>query len=390
VLGTFGRGIYVVDDYSSLRDVSTESLSAAVKLYPTKDAISFVRRGPFGGTGKGSQGEAIFTAANPDYGAQITYSLKETFWTSKKDKRVEAQKAAEKANKPITYPTPADFIAEADEEPIVLGASIADASGRVWRVLTLPGSRGAHRVTWDMRGALDAPGDGATGTTGAAGARGAGGGGDAGAGDFGGRGAGSGAAVPPGKYTVTLVRREKGVNTPLAGPVSFNILHDPSATTTVADREANLAFRVQAQQLTRQISASVDAASAAKTKMDAIVKVIDQMPHAPTELAARARAVNARLALSIRVLRGDAINAARGEQVPVSIQSFAGNASPDGMLAPPTTTNREQYAIAAADFAVEYARLKPILTTEIPAIEQELERLGAPPTPGRIPEATSR
>ena len=270
---------------------------------------------------------------------------------------------------------------------MALGASIADASGRVWRVLTLPGSRGAHRVTWDMRGALDAPGDGASGA-GGAGAGAGGGGGGGGGGPFG--GAAAGAAVPPGKYTVTLVRREKGVQTTLAGPVSFSILHDPAATTTVADREANLAFRVQAQKLTRQIAASVEAAAAAKTKMDAIVKVIDQMPQAPKELAARARAVNARLALSIRALRGDAINAARGEQVPVSIQSFAGNASPDGMLAPPTTTNREQYAIAAADFALEYAKLKPVLTTEIPAIEQELERLGAPPTPGRIPEATSR
>ena len=69
-------------------------------------------------------------------------------------------------------------------------------------------------------------------------------------------GAGSGAPVPPGKYTVTLVRREKGVLTTLAGPVVFNILHDPVATTTVADRQANLEFQVQAQKLTRQISAA--------------------------------------------------------------------------------------------------------------------------------------
>ena len=60
----------------------------------------------------------------------------------------------------------------------------------------------------------------------------------------------------------------------------------------------------------------------------------------------------------------------------MSIQSFANNASPDGMLAPPTTTNREQYDIAAADFATEYAKLKPILTTEIPAIEQGTGAVG--------------
>ena len=134
VLGTFGRGIYIVDDYSRLRDVTTESLAAPATLYPMKDAVSFVRRGG----GRGSQGEALFLAANPEYGAQITYSLKETLWTSKKEKRIEAQRVAERAGKPITYPTPADFIAEAEEEPVVLGASIADASGRIWRVLTLP------------------------------------------------------------------------------------------------------------------------------------------------------------------------------------------------------------------------------------------------------------
>ena len=374
VLGTFGRGIFVVDDYSRLRDVTTASLAATATLYPVKDAMSFVRRSPFGGSGKGSQGEAIFSAANPDYGAAITYSLKETLWTSKKEKRVEAQRAAEKAGRPVVYPSAADFIAEAEEEAVVLGASIADASGRVWRVLTVPGSRGAHRVTWDLRGTLDAPGDGganaaATGSSG---------------GGFGGGGAG-GSPVPPGQYTVTLVRREQGAATTLAGPVSFNVLHDPAATTAVADRDANLTFRAQVQKLTRQISASLEAANAAKTKMDAIVKVLDQMPQAPKALTDRARDVNRRVTLSLRALRGDNINSARGEQVPVSIQSRAGNASPDGVLAAPTGTNRQEYDIAAADFVTEYAKLKPILTTEIAAIEQELDRIGAPPTPGRIP-----
>lgn len=376
VLGTFGRGIYVVDDYAALRSVTTASLATAATLYPVKDAVSFVRRGPFGGGGRGSQGEALFTADNRDYGVQLTWSLKETLWTSKKDKRIEAQKAAERAGKPISYPTPEDFIAEAEEEPVVLGASIADASGRIWRVLTLPVVRGLHRTTWDMRGALDAPGDGAT-PGGAGGGRGGSGGG--------GFGGGGGSAVPPGNYTVTLVRREKGVSTPLAGPVAFKILHDPEATTTVADREANLTFRAQAQKLSRQISAAIDGANTAHTKIEAIIRVVDQMPQSPKALADRVRDVEHRLELSLRALRGDAINSARGEQVPVSIQSHSGNASPDGMLAPPTTTNREQYDIAAADFAAEYARLKPILVTEIPAIEAELERLGAPPTPGRIP-----
>ena len=374
VLATFGRGIYVIDDYARLRDVTTETLAAAVTLYPVKDAVSFARRGIFGGTGTGSfQGDGLYSAANPEYGAAITYSLKDAVFTSRKDKRVQAQRTAERAGKPIVYPTPEDFLAEADEEAVVLGASIADAAGKVWRVLTIPGARGTHRVMWDLRGALDAPGE-ASAVTSAAGAPG------------GGRGGGSaGSPVPPGKYTVTLVRREMGVYTPISTPVSFSVLHDPAATTTVADREANLTFRTKAQALSRQVSSAVEAATAAKAKMEAIIKVLDQMPSAPKALTDKSRDVSRRLTLALRELRGDNVNSARGEPVPVSIQTHANNAIPGGMLNPPTTTNREQYDIAAADFKAEYEKLKPLLTTEIPAIEAELDRIGAPPTPGRLP-----
>ena len=371
VLGTFGRGIYVVDDYSRLRDVTSQTLAASAMLYPIKNATSYARRGTFGGAGRGSQGEALYGAANPDYGAVITYSLQETVFTSRKDKRVEAQRAAEKAGKAIAYPTAQDFIAESEEEPVVVGVSIADAAGKVWRVLTVPGTKGVGRVVWDLRGALDAPGDAATTAVGG------GGGGGGGGGAF--------SAVPPGTYTATLVRREKGVAAPMAPPTTFSVLHDPAATTTVADREANLTFRAQATKLSREVSSAIDAANTAKTKIDAIIRVLDQMPQAPAALGQRARSINQRVVASLRALRGDNINSARGEQVPVSIQGHAGNASPDGMLAPPTSTNREQYDIALSEFTAEYAKLKPLLTTELPELEQELTRIGALPTPGRIP-----
>ena len=315
-------------------------------------------------------------------------------WISRKDKRVAAERAADKAGKPITYPTADDFLAESEEEPVVLGASIADAQGRVWRVLTLPLSKGVHRVTWDLRGSLDAPGDGAGGGRGGGGGggRGGGGGGAAAAPPPAGGEDGApqapqapGNPVPPGKYTITLVRRQGGVGTPMGKPVSFSVLHDPAATTTVADREANLAFKSDAQKLTRRITSVVDAANTAKTKTDAIIRVLDQMPQAPKALADKARDIDHRLALSLRALRGDAVNQARGEQVPLSIQAHAQRASADGVLSAPSATAREQYDIAAADFAAEYTKLRPILVVDLPALEAELERIGAPPTPGRIP-----
>ena len=390
VLGTFGRSIYVVDDYSLLRSLTTETLAKAVHVFPVADVVSLVRRGQYGGGGKASQGETFFTAPNPETGASVVYTLKEQVWKSLKDKRIEAQRAAERDNKPIVYPTPADFLAEAAEEPITMAAQITDAQGRVWRLANIGGNRGVQRWTWDLRGSLETPSDPApTPGGGAAAGGGAGGGGGRGAGGGGGGGGGGGAAglavVPPGKYTVVIGKREKGVFTPSSTPVSFSVLQDPAATTTIADREANVAFRSQVAKLSQEVSQAADAATTARTKLAAIIRVLDQMPAAQAPLRTKARALDTQLLAILREINGDEINSARGEQVPVSIRTHVGASSPGGLLAPPSGSNREQYRIASEAFAAEWAKLKPILVTEMPALDAELDRIGAPATPGRLP-----
>ncbi len=41
VLGTFGRGFYVLDDYSALREVSAQALAAEAELFPLRHAYQF-------------------------------------------------------------------------------------------------------------------------------------------------------------------------------------------------------------------------------------------------------------------------------------------------------------------------------------------------------------
>jgi hypothetical protein len=38
VLGTFGRGFYILDDYSALREVNNESMAAEAELFPLRHA----------------------------------------------------------------------------------------------------------------------------------------------------------------------------------------------------------------------------------------------------------------------------------------------------------------------------------------------------------------
>ncbi len=389
VLGTFGRSIYVVDDYSVLRSIAPDALNQAIAVFAIPDAVSLVRRG---GDGKGNQGEALFTAPNPPNGTAISYSLKAAMFQTLRDKRLQAERDAERQGKPIRYPTPEDFVAEADEEPVGLAASIADEKGVIWRVMTLPATRGVHSVAWDLRGSNETPGDAGPGAP-TAGGRGGGGGG---------RGGGAGAAagergpapstctgcvpVPPGNYTMTLGKRERGVFSAIATPVTFAVLPDPTIVVTPADRQANIEFRQKQAKLSRQITQAVDAASTARTKTDAIIRVLNEMSSAPKALQEQARSIAQRLGEFLRTARGDDVNAARGEQVPVSVQAHIRNASPSGSTSPPTRTEVDQYDIAAAAFPPEYAKLKPILLVELPALDRELEKLGAPPTPGRIPD----
>jgi len=50
----------------------------------------------------------------------------------------------------------------------------------------------------------------------------------------------------------------------------------------------------------------------------------------------------------------------------------------------PTATAEEQVRIVEALFAAEQAKLKALVTTDIPALEREVEAAGAPYTAGRV------
>ena len=92
VVGTFGRGIYILDNYTPLRSITPEMLKQDA-LFPVKDALMYIQSQPLGGRGKSFQGESFYTADNPPFGATFTYYLKEELKT-KKAKRQEAERKA--------------------------------------------------------------------------------------------------------------------------------------------------------------------------------------------------------------------------------------------------------------------------------------------------------
>jgi photosystem II stability/assembly factor-like uncharacterized protein len=129
VLGTFGRGFYVLDDYSPLRDMNQKTLSSDAHLFPLRDAYLFNLTGSApAGSASISDLAGNFTTPNPPTGAVFTYLVN---------------------------------VQPEDEETLVL--LIRDTAGELVRELELDSSGGIQRVAWDLRGsrpAADAAGEG--------------------------------------------------------------------------------------------------------------------------------------------------------------------------------------------------------------------------------------
>ncbi|MEW5915927.1 MAG: glycosyl hydrolase, partial [Gemmatimonadota bacterium] len=369
VLGTFGRGIYVVDDYTPLRATTTQTLANAATLFQPRDAVMFIPTQHYGGRGKAFQGEMLWGGDNPPYGAVFTYYMKDALQTLKQ-KRVEAERAAERAGRPIRYPTPDELRAEAAEEAPTILLTISDSAGKAIRVVTGPTGRGMQRVAWDLRvpahtlpaARQPSPEE-----------------------QFFDQGP-AGPLVIPGKYSATLAQRVGGAVTQLAGPVSFNVVMDPQGTATLADHSARWQFQEKLQDLRRRLAGTLELANATNQKFDAMKRALDATPAAPRSLHDQTREAQRKLNAILVELRGDNSLGSRSVPLPESINGRANNISGEQnrSLGRPTATHQEQYQIASELFAIELTKLQQIVSRDVPALERELERVGAPYTPGRI------
>ncbi len=156
VLASFGRGFYVLDDYSALRQFTNENLTKPAYLFPIKDALLYVPTAPLGLSGTGSQGGDLYVAENPKFGATFTVNIKDGF-TSLKSKRMDAEKALEKDKKDVVYPEISALRAEGKETANELLFIIRDKEGKeIKRMLKSP-SKGSNRYVWNLRAETTSP-----------------------------------------------------------------------------------------------------------------------------------------------------------------------------------------------------------------------------------------
>ncbi|MGL6074610.1 MAG: WD40/YVTN/BNR-like repeat-containing protein [Fimbriiglobus sp.] len=350
IVGTFGRGFYVLDDYSPLRNLTKESTQATVEA--PASTMLYIPNAQFGGRGKAFLGQSLYTAENSPYGITFTLRHNEKF-QSLKEKRKLAQDAAAKDKKDIDYPKLEDLRAEAEEETPTLALVIKDGSGETIRMVAVPTEAGVHRVTWDLR-------ERGINTTS----------------DL----AGNGFLSLPGDYFATLVKRYKGQFTTLAPAVKVRITPDTLSGAKTEDYAAMREFQKQVKKLNRDLRATLTVHGELTPKFDAIKVALDNAPNAADADRVAVRGHVSALKVMARRINGDSFLAARNENTPTALSArlnVAESANEDSLYAP-TGTQRQALAQSAKLLAEEIAILKKLQTEELPKLEKRLETMGLP------------
>jgi hypothetical protein len=212
IVGTHGRGVFILDDITALRQVA-QAMQADAYLFDVRPATRWMVWGR-----DASLGAKTFAAENPPYGALITYYVK----TDPKD-------------------------------PVVI--TISERGGRPIRELRRTDVKaGVNRLAWDLRydGPRPAQSQGQQ----------AGGGGGGGGGGFG----GGGVTVVPGEYTVTLRAAGRDLTK------SVRVAADPRVQVAQADYEAQLAAALELRDLVSQVNQVIDRTEDLKKQLTGLIE----------------------------------------------------------------------------------------------------------------------
>jgi photosystem II stability/assembly factor-like uncharacterized protein len=369
VIATFGRGFYVLDDISALRQVKADLLGEPGALFPVKDSLLYIERHPLGGPKKAFQGDAFYTADNPPYGAVFTAYMKEKLKT-KKEKRQDAEKEAAKKNQTLPYPSKDELRAEAEEAKPEVYFIVYDESGVPIRRVEGSTDSGFQRAAWDLRyppvSLRDHMEEGE---------------------DFPPAGA-LGPLVMAGNYSVRMFQKTDGAVTELAGARNFKVVADGTSSLSASDRAAQEEFQRKVARLYRAVSGAVHTAEDVETRLKDIRAALKETPASEKQLSAAADSIEQKDRMILRALSGDTEMQKRNEPVPSSISDRL-QAIMEGerfSLAKPTQSHLDDYNIAAADFADELGTLRALVEVDLVKLEKDMEAAGAPWTPGRVPE----
>ncbi len=263
VAASFGRGFYVLDDYSALRSVSPSKLEQnEALLFETRDADWYIPVSDI----NGSHGAQLYRAKNPEFGATFTYYLRDDYTTLGK-RRKASEKKQVKAGKDVPFPGWEAIEQERRQENPKILLTVTDSDGNIVKTLHTKPKKGINRIAWDLstnsksivrlearqrRNNVFGP---------------------------------SGTIVTPGTYFVSLSKVVDGKTTVLVAPQRFQVKRMQEPAVQGASPEQFATFKDQFEAFQQDLSATNMLLSKSKKKVKAMRRAFLLADRQPVELS---------------------------------------------------------------------------------------------------------
>jgi hypothetical protein len=250
ILGSHGRGIIILDDIAMLENLNEKLLNDEVHLFPPRETIQFHDRMEVAT----DQGASEFSGLNPDYGALITYYIKDNPLPPKEETPTKDENDKEEGKKHENKPRVKIFILDKDQ--------------KVVRELKGPDRKGFNRISWDLHHSLSFT-----------------------SGQEGGMvyGVQKGPFVLPGEYTVKLNAR----NRELVQKIQVRI--DPQAKTNPEALQARFKVSMEVMDMLRVTKEAQTAIKEMSKEMERIEEMVKDQEKVPDEVKDKIQDISKKL-----------------------------------------------------------------------------------------------
>ncbi len=365
---TFGRGFFVLDDYSSLRSVSEEQLAEEATLFPIRKAWWYIPRSHLGfAEDDSSQGGSHYAAPNPDFGAVFTYHLRDGLKT-KEQIRQAGEEAKIEAGQDIPFPG-WDAVSDekAESEPRIW-IIVKDSDGNTVRRVSGSVEQGMNRVAWDLRHpAPEAVGLKSTSSSSDS--------------------EPAGLLAAPGTYSATLAKEVGGEITILSPPVHFEVAPLREGALQGISHSESAAFWRSYEDAVRASSAVNRSLGIELARVEAMKKALSRATVAPGDLDERLNLLRTKLKDLEDELYGNRAKRQVGEKWRPNVGSrlSAVELGLESSTYGPTPTHRKTLEIANAQLQQITSDLEAA-RAEAAALGEDLLQAGAPWVEGnRLP-----
>ena len=330
VIGTHGRGIFIIDDITPLEQIAEAEQRGTMTLFPVKPATLFNYNAsiPGGARGAGALGERSYAAPNPPFGTTLTYYMKDSIPRGR-----------------------------------TLTLAIFDSTGKKVRDLAINAKPGLHRVTWDLR---MAPGYVLPRTAAESQPR--------------------GPFVLPGRYVARLAVPGRDSIMAMSVETTVAVNPDPLVQLSAAEYSELYKTRVRSSEEQARVQAVVRSAEMLKDQM-AEVKTALKNSSASDTLSRQTEAIEKEVGDILKNVRGsqEPADADDRSRFAPSIRQRVNQVAEEvgNVTSPPTQIQRETLDLAMQDLAREVTRLNALVSTRVPALNRALDAAGVPWTVGR-------